>query len=219
MQKSKPQITWRTAIGLCLFIFVLVLGQMIHAPRFQHSNQEIWLEFIERRRDSYTIFMQQLTALFNPWNAVFLTILVALAVYFLTKKILPTLYVIVTVSLASLFTHVTKNIIEFTRPPLDSHLVKAASSSFPSGHSTGAAALTFALALVITRFFATKLGRKRKMLIWALAWVFMCSIALSRLYLGVHWFTDVVAGISVGVATGLIFTDLFFSRKNVLNKR
>jgi membrane-associated phospholipid phosphatase len=64
----------------------------------------------------------------------------------------------------------------------------AAGYSFPSGHTQGATSFWFAAALGIRRWW-----------IAILATVMIFLVALSRLYLGVHWFTDVVAGIIFGL--------------------
>jgi membrane-associated phospholipid phosphatase len=74
------------------------------------------------------------------------------------------------------------------------HLVEASGNSFPSGHSATAAAAWCAFALVITR------DRSRRVRIVAagLAALVIAGVAASRALLGVHWFTDVVAGVALG---------------------
>lgn len=86
-----------------------------------------------------------------------------------------------------------KLIVDRERPDVV-HLVSATSSSFPSGHSATAAAAWCAIALVVTRHE----GRRRRALGAALAAVVTGAVAASRALLGVHWLTDVVAGVTVG---------------------
>ena len=66
--------------------------------------------------------------------------------------------------------------------------------SFPSGHTTGAAACFAAFALVLGR------GRSRNtQAVLAGAAVFVaCAVAASRVLLGVHWLTDVLGGLALG---------------------
>jgi membrane protein DedA with SNARE-associated domain/membrane-associated phospholipid phosphatase len=67
--------------------------------------------------------------------------------------------------------------------------------SFPSAHvSTSLAVLGF-LALLIAR----ELPFKRRWLPYTVAGILVVAIAFSRLYLGVHWFSDVLGGASVGL--------------------
>lgn len=78
------------------------------------------------------------------------------------------------------------------RPLLDP-LVDAPGLSFPSGHATQAAAVWLALAAVA----AARWTPHRRLLLAAAAAVAVL-VAASRVYLGVHWASDVVAGLAVG---------------------
>ncbi len=74
------------------------------------------------------------------------------------------------------------------------HLVSAHGFSFPSGHSCAAAACTSAAALVLGR---GRSGRTRALLA-ALAALATIGVATSRALLGVHWLSDVIAGVVLG---------------------
>jgi magnesium-transporting ATPase (P-type) len=104
------------------------------------------------------------------------------------------LYWIATVSAASLFTFVLKVILRLARPT-DIYFGWDA-FSFPSGHAAVNAALYGFLAMLIAR----EIRPSRRIWIFAVAVLFVSSIAFSRLYLGAHWLSDVVAGISFSVA-------------------
>ena len=89
--------------------------------------------------------------------------------------------------------NVVKWVVDRPRPDVP-HLVGTAGSSFPSGHSASAAAAWFAVALVLGRHW-TRRGRAILAAGAALATV---AVAASRALLGVHWLTDVVAGVMLG---------------------
>jgi undecaprenyl-diphosphatase len=78
--------------------------------------------------------------------------------------------------------------------PLIGQLVHPAGSSFPSGHSASAAACWAGMAFVLTRYSA----RRARILAAAGAIVVAMCVAGTRVTLGVHWVTDVMAGLVVG---------------------
>jgi membrane-associated phospholipid phosphatase len=79
-------------------------------------------------------------------------------------------------------------------PPLVA-LLHFDSYSFPSGHAARASVLAY--------YFCRKGGKYVKVL----AWVWALSVAVSRLLLGVHWFSDVVTSIVLGLLISIL-TDL-----------
>jgi membrane-associated phospholipid phosphatase len=113
-------------------------------------------------------------------------------------------YVLVTVGGEILLTNVAKSVFDRDRPQL-LQLVRIASSSFPSGHTLGAAATwsTYAYLLGRGRSVSVKVG------LFAGAGTIAGAVAASRVALGVHWVTDVLAGLSLGwgwaAGTALLF--------------
>jgi undecaprenyl-diphosphatase len=74
------------------------------------------------------------------------------------------------------------------------------SASFPSGHSTLSAATFLTLAMLIA---SLEPNRGTKHLVFALAALLVLGIGFSRVYLGVHWPSDVLAGWCLGAAWAL----------------
>lgn len=101
--------------------------------------------------------------------------------------------------LATLTSTVLKALIARPRPPGESMVVAGVerSFSFPSGHTIGAATLVLVGGYLVWH----RHHRGRLLVGWALASVVVVgAVAGSRLYLGYHFLTDVLAGISLAVA-------------------
>lgn len=81
------------------------------------------------------------------------------------------------------------------RPPLSSAVVDAYGLAFPSGHALRAMAVYGALAWLVT---AATRSRTVQVLTWAFASVLIAAVGFARMYLGVHWLTDVLAGYVLG---------------------
>ncbi|HYS27969.1 MAG TPA: phosphatase PAP2 family protein [Candidatus Limnocylindria bacterium] len=102
--------------------------------------------------------------------------------------------VLVTVVVGSaLLATLTKVIVARPRPPVE-HLTEVSSHSFPSEHAVQGAAICLAMALLLGR---TRPAVVRRILV-GIAIVVALVVAGSRVYLGVHYPTDVAAGLIVG---------------------
>jgi undecaprenyl-diphosphatase len=84
------------------------------------------------------------------------------------------------------------------RPSLFHEIATLHSYSFPSGHAMTSAAVYGSVAALLARAYP---ARRRAILLGACSLVFL--IGLSRVYLGVHWITDVLAGWAAGAFIAL----------------
>lgn len=94
-----------------------------------------------------------------------------------------------------LWTAILKAAIDRPRPRLVTHLTEVSSASFPSGHSAMSAATYLALGMLLAR--AHEQRRVKVYLVCAMAFV-VFLVGVSRVYMGVHWPTDVLAGWALG---------------------
>jgi undecaprenyl-diphosphatase len=89
-----------------------------------------------------------------------------------------------------------KRVFHRTRPTWDVPLLTARGWSFPSGHAMGSLVAYGMLAYLLVRELH---GRRPRLAVIAGATVLVLLIGLSRIYLGVHYFSDVIGGYAAGV--------------------
>jgi membrane-associated phospholipid phosphatase len=94
-----------------------------------------------------------------------------------------------------LLTDTIKHLVDRVRPDLNP-IAATLGPSFPSGHSSTAAAFWAAAALVIGRWC----GRRGRAVLVGLAVGIAVGVAASRVLLDVHWLTDVIGGLALGWA-------------------
>jgi membrane protein DedA with SNARE-associated domain/membrane-associated phospholipid phosphatase len=87
-----------------------------------------------------------------------------------------------------------KSVVERPRPPLALREVVVSGFAFPSGHATQAAAFYGILAVVLTARSRVRI----RVAAWTAVLVVVGAVGLSRVYLGVHWLSDVLAGFALG---------------------
>ena len=87
------------------------------------------------------------------------------------------------------------------RPDLVGHLVEVDTASFPSGHAMNSAIAYLTLAALLARGAR---GRPVRIYLLAVGVGLTVLIGVSRVYLGVHWPTDVIAGWCVGAAWAVL---------------
>jgi undecaprenyl-diphosphatase len=104
------------------------------------------------------------------------------------------LAVAVSLAGAMLISDLVKLLVSRPRPPV-AHLQTVGGSSFPSGHATQASAFWFSLVLVLR---AAGAPPRVTGVAVALALLIVLAVAASRVYLGVHYPCDVVAGVLLG---------------------
>lgn len=147
----------RIASGLVLLLVALALGLLVTLKPIAELDQRVLEWFVARRSPGATAVMEALTALFAPTTAVIGALVIGALVGAASRSALLGVYIPASMALASAFTSVAKDGIERVRPTLPERIVVELSHSYPSGHTTAAAALAVSAAiLLISRFAWTR---------------------------------------------------------------
>lgn len=110
-------------------------------------------------------------------------------------------FVVIAIAGGALAGNLLKWIFVRARPDLVPHLVTVDSASFPSAHAMNSAVTFLTLGVLLSR---TQEDGRLKAYLLGTALVLTLIVGFSRVYLGVHWPTDVVAGWAVGAAWAIL---------------
>lgn len=102
----------------------------------------------------------------------------------------------------ALLTYIIKNLTERSRPDVLERLARETSYSLPSGHSSSSILLYGAI-LALTLPYVRSRGSRFALTCLTTLWILL--IGLSRMYLGVHYPTDVLLGFLLGAVMLIIF--------------
>ena len=174
----------------------LDIAEALHAnnARMQDFDALTHAWAISKRTATDTSFFVLMSNIGSPVGMMGLAGLAAI-VLAIQKKWRWLVYLAVTAVGGGLLNMELKRFFARARPDVAEMLRQAHGYSFPSGHAMGSTVVLGALSYLA---FRTATNWRWKAACLALAWTLILSIALSRVYLGVHWVTDVAAGIVAG---------------------
>jgi undecaprenyl-diphosphatase len=141
--------------------------------------------------------------------------LAAVGYLLLSRRHGAAVFVVVSIAGGTLLSSALKSLFGRPRPDLVPHAVEVTSASFPSGHSMLAMVTYLTLGAVLA-----EVQPQRRFKIYILGWAVFLALLVgaSRVYLGVHWPTDVLAGWCIGSAWALLCGSvaLWLQRRGVI---
>ena len=149
---------------------------------------------VQQRTAGATAFFAAMSNIGGPPGVAAVLVVVAV-VLFVKHRYRWLIYLFVTAAGGALLNLELKHHFARTRPDVAEMLRRAHGFSFPSGHAMGSTVAYGALAYLAVRALKSW---KWKSAALAFAITFVAAVAASRVYLGVHWISDVGAGITAG---------------------
>lgn len=185
----------RETIGLGLMLLMIMCGVLQARGAFDVSDQALAAAIGELRAGmgaSLTPFLVALSRVTDSSGRLMMLAVLALA-FFWRGAMRHWLWLAAVSVAAMLLNSALKQVFQAERPDVMAHLDNTLSYSFPSGHASGNMVFFGALAMLAGSRSA-----------WAAAIPVIAMIGISRVWLGVHWPSDVVCGWIEGVAILLI---------------
>ncbi len=138
----------------------------------------------------------EITAL-GGYPLIVLTLAAVIGFLLVTRRPGPALYALLSVSGGTVVSQLLKSFYDRPRPDLVAHLDTIHTASFPSGHAMMSTVAYLTLAALIVRIVESRAARAYVLTVAVLV---SAAVGASRVYLGVHWPSDVAAGWAMGVA-------------------
>lgn len=203
-------------IFLTLWLFLYVGSEVTENktgdPNWLSADAALGHIFDSARTNTLTLVMTTFTYL---GSTVSLSVIALVAILFLHFKnqVSSRRLVLSSVILSVLLIQSFKHYFGRLRPDSSNWLLPASGLSFPSGHTTGSTAVLGALFYVLGRYLSSS---EERWIIWMSGLVIILMIGLSRVYLGVHYTTDVLGGFILG--TSILFASIAYDQYCTRNK-
>lgn len=199
-------------VGLgIVFALALVVGWLFDSldeqSGFAQFDESIAEFGANNATSTSTAILEAITHLGGTTVVVTVAIVVALYGWWRYRNVHVALFVVAVVLGQAAVNNGLKLLIDRERPDV-LQLAPWAGSSFPSGHTAAAAALWAAVALVL----GLRARRGDRAMLAGAAALIASAVGATRALLGVHWLTDVIAGLAVGWAWFVVCAVAFGGR-------
>jgi len=180
-----------TIVAMCIIIFVFLAENILQKEIFEFDNI-IYKLLVEHRNEYLNIIFKTITQFGSAFCLIVISILCMIFIKNKKYKITIPLNLFV----IGILNFIMKNI--FDRPrPNELRIIDESGFSFPSGHSMASMAFYGYLIYLIYKNIQNK---KLRNLYCGFLILLIILIGLSRVYLGVHYVSDVIAGICFSIA-------------------
>lgn len=207
-----------TLMGALILVVLGINGFIELTDRMAQNNlknfdDSVFDFIISRRTPFLTEYFTFVTDLGDAQGYIIIIALSTLLSVFVFKKWKYFLQIVFVMAISSLSNLVLKRFINRARPDLE-HLVTVESLSYPSGHAMAAMAF---YGFVAYLFYKFKIRKAIKYPVIFILGALILSIGVSRIYLGVHYPSDIIGGFTAG-AIWVIFCIILFNLIEVFRR-
>ncbi len=195
-------------VVLCLMLFSIICYQILNYDSLSIDKNVYSFIADNIMNDGLTPILKVITEL----GGVAFTIIAGVLIFIFCKKI--RWFVTFDLVGVTLINQLLKHIIRRPRPNI-LRLVEESGYSFPSGHSMVSMAF---YGIIIYLVYKNVSNKYLKWLLISLLSLLILSIGFSRIYVGVHYFTDVAGGFLLGFAYVVIYVNIY-NNKVKLNEK
>lgn len=186
---------WIAFAGFSAFFLLIAFN----LERLMPIDRAMYNTVLRLKGDRVTAFFKCMTQLVHP----ILLLLISMFALALIKKRVYVVPVCANLGISVLLNLGLKSVFTRVRPQDVTHFIVETGYSFPSGHSMAACAFYGFLIYLVRQ---SRLKKDAKQILTAVLALLTALIGLSRIYLGAHYFTDVLAGFCVSSAYLIVFT-------------
>lgn len=207
-KNEKYGLSFSLSVGLAFLIFFFFLGlaqDIIFRDPFVEADTRI-MNLVSSLRDIQTAKLFLFFTYLGNVQVIASLGVVVLAVLALAGKWRMAKLFFVSIISGEFLYYSIKLLIHRTRPDINFSLIPRDGYAFPSGHATTSIIFYGMLGFLLWHLFRK---RWQKILISLLAIAVIFMVGFSRIYLGVHWTSDVLAGWSLGLSVLLFFIAIY----------
>lgn len=204
MNKKFIRNHWKPIIFSISIIVFLFIVKLLMQDQISSFDTFVYNIVSKLRCEPLTYIFKFLSFLCSTWFLLGVTVLIMI----FSKNKKSAFYIGLNVILCVLLNQLFKHIFMRERP-LDINIIIEKGYSFPSGHSM--VSLAF-YGLFIYLIAHKKMKRNKKFLYCSLLAILVFLIGLSRIYLGVHYASDVIAGFSLAMAYLIIYILIVYKK-------
>lgn len=190
MKKGEKKNSRRLIIlGALILLFVLI-GYVLKNQYIVLLNNSLSL-FMQKIQVTFLVMISKLiSGILEIYGVIFIALIFS-GYLFLKKRRKESVISVLIIGLSSISVFILKNLYHIARPV--NALISETDFSFPSGHSSIAVVLFGLFAI-----FYLKDSKRKKIPVILASALGILTVAFSRLYLNVHWLTDVIGGLILG---------------------